>query len=231
MDTADRRGVIPSDLRGLRERMVRDQIESRGISDPGVLGALTEVPRHRFVEAALESAAYGDHALPIGHGQTISQPYIVALMTEGLNLSASSRVLEIGTGSGYQTAVLARLCKVVFTIERIPALALRAQRVLRELGIENVVSRIGDGTLGWRRFAPFDGILVAAGAPEPPPSLLDQLALAARLVVPAGTRASQHLIVLERAPDGEVRRLSSVPCTFVPLIGREGWTAGDARGS
>ncbi len=206
-----------------RERMVSEQIEARGITDPAVLRAMREIPRHRFVEEALAPSAYGDHALPIGFGQTISQPYMVALMTELLRPLPDYRVLEIGTGSGYQAAVLARVVRTVFTIERIEPLAARARTLLQDLGIGNVEVRTGDGTLGWRRFAPFDGILVAAGAPEVPPSLAEQLRPGGRLIAPTGTRGSQRLVVLEHDPaEGLVRSLS-VPCTFVPLIGREGW--------
>lgn len=211
------------DYVALRERMVREQVEARGIAAPEVLRALRGVPRHRFVEPALEHSAYGDHALPIGYEQTISQPYMVGLMTSLLDLRPGSRVLEIGTGSGYQAAVLSRIVQVVFSIERIAPLALRAQSLLRDLGIENVVFRIGDGTLGWRRFAPFDSIVVTAGAPEPPPTLFEQLRVGGTLVVPSGPRSEQRLLVLERGPEGDIRERRSVPCNFVPLIGREGW--------
>jgi protein-L-isoaspartate(D-aspartate) O-methyltransferase len=209
---------------GQRERMVREQIESRGIRDPRVLAAFREVPRHRFVEEALAGSAYGDHALPIGEGQTISQPYMVALMTELLQPAPAHRVLEIGTGSGYQTMILTRLVRTVYTIERVTALALRAQSLLGQLGVENAVFRIGDGTLGWRRFAPFDGILVAAGAPVAPPTLLDQLREGARLVIPTGSRSQQQLEVYRRGVGEEIAPIRSVPCAFVPLIGREGWS-------
>ncbi len=205
-----------------RDRMVEEQIESRGVGHPGVLRAMRLVPRHRFVDEAMEAAAYGDHALPIGHGQTISQPFMVALMTELLRPLPEHRVLEIGTGSGYQAAILSRLVRTVFTIERIGPLAQRARALLEELGYENVVVRTGDGTLGWRRFAPFDGIIVAAGAPEVPPSLFEQLRVGGRLVAPTGDRGRQRLVVIDRGPEGFSTQ-ESIACTFVPLIGREGW--------
>jgi protein-L-isoaspartate(D-aspartate) O-methyltransferase len=211
------------DYERIRERMVKEQIEARGVSSPSVLAALLEIPRHRFVDEALGPTAYADRALPIGHGQTISQPYMVALMTELLQVRPEHRVLEIGTGSGYQTAILARLARTVFSIERIPELGLRAQTLLRKLGMENVILRIGDGTIGWSRFAPFDGILVTAGAPEAPPTLIEQLAEGGRLVVPTGGRDQQRLLVLERQAGGGSTTEWSIPCTFVPLIGREGW--------
>jgi len=211
-----------TDYTRARERMVVEQVEQRGITHPGVLRAMREVPRDRFVEEALAPSAYSDHALPIGQGQTISQPYMVALMTELLDPRPSHRVLEIGTGSGYQAAVLARLVRTVFTIERIPEIALRAQARFEELRIENILMQTGDGTLGWRRFAPFDGIVITAGAPDVPPTLVEQLAPGGRLVVPTGPRGQQRLCVLERAA-GSVETRWSVNCTFVPLIGREGW--------
>jgi protein-L-isoaspartate(D-aspartate) O-methyltransferase len=215
------------DYEKARERMVLEQIQGRGISSPTVLAALREIPRHKFVDQALEASAYSDHALPIGQSQTISQPYMVALMSELLALRPHDRVLEIGTGSGYQTAILSRLCRTVFTIERIPELGLRAQKILAELGLENVVLRIGDGTIGWSRFAPFQGIIVTAGAPEVPPTLVEQLAEGGRLVVPTGPRGQQRLLVLQKEGPGRLSNQWSVPCTFVPLIGREGWGPGE----
>lgn len=203
--------------------MVREQLESRGIRDPRVLQAMREVPRHAFVDTALAGGAHGDHALPIGFGQTISQPFMVAFMTELLRPRSDQRVLDIGTGSGYQAAVLARLARTVFGVERIPELTLRAQETLRGLGINNVVLMTGDGTLGWSRFAPFDGILVAAGGPEAPGSLLEQLAEGGRLVMPVGTRESQRILVAERLPGGAIDTRDGISCTFVPLLGREGW--------
>jgi protein-L-isoaspartate(D-aspartate) O-methyltransferase len=209
-----------------RDRMVREQLESRGIRDPRVLQAMRDVPRHAFVDEALAGGAYGDHPLPIGFGQTISQPFMVAFMTELLRPRPDHRVLDIGTGSGYQAAVLSRLVRTVFGVERIPDLTLRAQGTLARLGIENVVLMTGDGTLGWSRFAPFDGIIVAAGGPEAPASLLEQLAVGGRLVMPAGARESQRILVAERRPGGALETSEGIACTFVPLLGREGWPEG-----
>jgi protein-L-isoaspartate(D-aspartate) O-methyltransferase len=184
---------------------------------------MREVPRHRFVDEGLAASAYGDHALPLGYGQTISQPYMVALMTELLDPKPTHRVLEIGTGSGYQAAVLARLVRTVFSLERIQPLTVRAQRQLQELGIENVVVSTGDGTIGWKRFAPFDGIIVTAGGPEPPASLIEQLAPAGHLVCPAGPRDLQQLALVTRGKDGTLETRWGIGCNFVPLLGREGW--------
>ncbi|MBD3160957.1 MAG: protein-L-isoaspartate(D-aspartate) O-methyltransferase [Candidatus Eisenbacteria bacterium] len=205
--------------------MVEVQLRSRGIEDERVLDAFASVPRHRFVEPAMRLSAYGDHALPIGEGQTISQPYMVAVMTQALRPKAEDRILEIGTGSGYQAAVLARLVRTVFTVERVPGLARRAQAIFAGLGIDNVIQRTGDGSLGWSRYAPFDGIVVTAGAPRIPESLREQLADGARLVIPVGTGAHQVLRVLERRGDRTVERTGEA-CTFVPLIGREAWREG-----
>ncbi len=202
--------------------MVETQLAAKGIEDPRVLEAMRKVPRHLFVDEALRGQAYGNHPLPIAEKQTISQPYIVALMTECLGLAGNEKVLEIGTGSGYQTAVLAELADRVFSIERIAALSHRARKVLDELGYRNVVLRIGDGTLGWKDEAPFDGILVSAGAPEVPQPLVDQLAVGGRLVVPVGDKISQRLVVVERTAEGIVKT-ESVGCRFVNLIGKWGW--------
>lgn len=211
------------EYRGLREQMVRDQLENRDIRDPRVLAAMREVPRHLFVDAQMEASSYGDHALPIGYEQTISQPYMVALMSQILNAPEDGRVLEIGTGSGYQAAVLARLTGHVYTVERISDLAERARRHLRELGLENVSVRTGDGSAGWPEHQPYDGILVAAAAPEPPPSLLQQLRVGGRLLVPSGSRRRQTLEVVERTDRHAFERRREATCAFVPLIGREGW--------
>ncbi len=218
-----------TDFARARERMVEDQLTARGIRHPGVLRVMREIPRHRFVDPGLAPGAYGDHALPLGMGQTVSQPYMVALMTEILDPRADHRVLEIGTGSGYQAAVLSRLVRTVFSIERLPQLTMRAQEILRELAIENVVLQTGDGTIGWKRFAPFDGIIVTAGGPEPPPSLIEQLAPGGRLVCPAGTRELQRLAVIERGSSGEPQLRWSIACNFVPLLGREGWDEMEPR--
>ena len=193
------------------------------ITDPGVLAVMSEVPRHLFVPEALAGRAYGDHALPIAANQTISQPYIVARMSELLEVTKESRVLEIGAGSGYQTAVLARLAGQVYSIERLAELAREAQARIRSLGIYNATVKCFDGTLGWSAHAPYDGILVAAGGPEVPGPLLAQLKVGGRLVVPVGpSRESQSLVRVVRTEDGYAREDHGA-CAFVPLIGRYGW--------
>ena len=193
------------------------------IRDARVLEALAEVPRHLFVPEALQGRAYGDHALPISANQSISQPYIVARMTELLEADKSSRVLEIGAGSGYQTAVLARVAGQVYAIERIAELAREAQARIRSLGIYNATVKCFDGTMGWAAHAPYDAVLVAAGGPEVPEPLLAQLRVGGRLVIPVGpSRESQRLVRVVRAEDG-YQREEHGPCAFVPLIGRYGW--------
>ncbi|MFN2454580.1 MAG: protein-L-isoaspartate(D-aspartate) O-methyltransferase [Pyrinomonadaceae bacterium] len=195
------------------------------IQDERVLEAMRNVPRHSFVPDALQSRAYGDHALPIAEGQTISQPFIVARMSELLELNNRSRVLEIGAGSGYQTAVLARLAAQVYSIERIAELAREAQARIRRLGIYNATVKCFDGTLGWNAHAPYDAILVAAGGPEVPEPLLAQLAVGGRLAIPVGaTRESQQLVRVTRTEKGYERE-DHGPCAFVPLIGHYGWRA------
>lgn len=205
-----------------RERMVTEQLMARGIKDPRVLAAMRKVPRHLFVEEALAARAYGDYPLPIGEKQTISQPYMVALMTEALALQPKDRVLEIGTGSGYQTAILAELCSKVFSIERIKILAERAERILSELGYSNYLIRVGDGSNGWKEEAPFEGIMVTAGAPRVPKALLDQLSEGGRLVIPIGDEFSQSLTKIVRE-GGEYRYSNLTGCIFVKLIGDQGW--------
>jgi protein-L-isoaspartate(D-aspartate) O-methyltransferase len=196
-----------------------------GIRDERVLAAMGEVPRHLFVPEALQGKAYGDHALPIAANQTISQPFIVARMTELLELSRDSRVLEIGAGSGYQTAILARLAGQVYAIERIAELAREAQARIRQLDIYNATVKCFDGTLGWSAHAPYDAILVAAGSPVVPDPLLEQLKIGGRLVVPVGpTREAQRLIRVIRTERGYEQE-DHGPCAFVPLIGRFGWTS------
>ncbi len=205
-----------------RKRMVLTQLIDRGIFDKRVLKVMEEVPRHLFVDEALRDKAYGDFPLPIGEGQTISQPYIVALMTEALELKEDDKVLEIGTGSGYQTCILAKLAREVFSIERVPTLAKKAKAVLSELGCENVHIRVSDGTLGWEEEAPFDAIIVTAASPKVPPKLLEQLKISGRLVIPIGDRFSQELIkIVKNERSVTQRNLGS--CRFVPLLGKDGF--------
>ncbi|MDD3178849.1 MAG: protein-L-isoaspartate(D-aspartate) O-methyltransferase [Opitutaceae bacterium] len=203
----------------LREAMVREQIEARGVSDAAVLAAMRRVPRHEFVPAELRSLAYLDQPLPIGQGQTISQPFIVALMTELLQVKPGQRVLEIGTGSGYQSAVLAELGAEVYSIEIIDQLATNARAILQRLGYHAVQVREGDGYLGWTEAAPFDGIIVTAAPRSVPPPLLDQLKASGRLVVPEGIR-EQVLAVYTKAAGGGLRRELVLPVRFVPMTGR-----------
>lgn len=198
------------------------ELRAQGIHDERVLAALGRVPRHVFVPPELLPCAYVNQPLPIGCGQTISQPYIVALSTQALALSPTDRVLEIGTGSGYQTAILAELAGEVYTVERLPELSEAARKRLSALGYSNVYFRVGDGTKGWPEKAPFDAILVTAAAPKPPKSLLDQLVEGGRMVIPTGGRTSQDLWLL-RKRDGRLERIYLCPCTFVPLVGEEGW--------
>jgi protein-L-isoaspartate(D-aspartate) O-methyltransferase len=205
-----------------RERMVDEQLVRRGITDPRVLAAMRKVPRHRFVEEALQDRAYGDHPLPIGEGQTISQPYMVGAMTQLLRLSGAEKVLEIGSGSGYQTAVLAELTRRVCSIERLPALASRARQTLEGLGYTNAVVKTADGTYGWPDEAPFDRILVTAGAPSVPMPLFQQLAEGGRMVMPIGDSQSQTLHVVEKV-GGQMRTSTDCGCVFVKLVGRYGW--------
>jgi len=206
----------------LKALMVDEQLRPRGIKDGRVLRAMQTVPRHLFVSDELKDRAYDDCALPIGEGQTISQPYMVAKMTELLELEGNEKVLEIGTGSGYQSAVLSLLCAEVFTVERIGSLALKAQDLLKRLGYENVKVFVSDGTLGLPEHAPFDAIIVTAGAPEIPQTYIDQLSMDGRLVIPVGTRFSQTLYQIRKTPSGIVTK-TSTPCVFVPLVGRYGW--------
>jgi protein-L-isoaspartate(D-aspartate) O-methyltransferase len=205
-----------------RDRMVEAQLISRGIHDRRVLDAIRKVPRHAFVDEALQEQAYSDHPLPIADKQTISQPYIVALMTEKLELQGHEKVLEIGTGSGYQAAILAELAQRVFSIERLPGLAYRANQTLRKLGYSNVIVRVADGTLGWPDEAPFDGIIVTAGAPKVPQPLVDQLAMGGKLVLPVGDRMSQSLILVDRVPEG-IQKTDLGGVRFVDLVGKWGW--------
>jgi protein-L-isoaspartate(D-aspartate) O-methyltransferase len=211
-----------------RERMVREQLETRGIRDPRVLDAMRQVPRHLFVDETMTARAYADCALPIGEGQTISQPYMVAVMTQALAVPVPARVMEIGTGSGYQAAVLSRLASEVLTIEHRPDLAAAAIARLTRLGCGNVRVIVGDGSRGHAEAAPYDGILVTAGAPRVPSSLRGQLADGARLVIPVGTPSQQALTVVERQGIAFTTTLGD-GCVFVPLVGEEAWPA-DPRG-
>lgn len=212
----------PEQSRRKRDEMVRFQIEQRGIHASRVLEAMREIPRELFVPADLESQAYHDGALSIGLRQTISQPYIVALMTEALELRGGEKVLEIGTGSGYQAAILARLARWVYTIERLERLSNDAVRRLEKLGVSNVTFLLGDGTLGFAPESPYDGIIVTAAAPDVPPSLQRQLNEGGRLVIPIGDRYQQVLYQFIRQGEQLVRR-RLCDCVFVPLIGQEGW--------
>jgi len=213
-----------------RERMVATQIEARGITDPLVLDAMRTVPRERFVPASLAAFAYDDGPLPIGEGQTISQPYIVAVMTQAARIKPGERVLEIGTGSGYGAAVLSRVAAEVYTIERIGALAETARRRLSELGYANVHVLEGDGSLGWAEHAPYDAILVTAGAPRVPKTLLSQLVIGGRLIMPVGPHYGQRLVRVTRTDSHEYDHENLEAVAFVPLIGAEGLPEGEHHG-
>jgi protein-L-isoaspartate(D-aspartate) O-methyltransferase len=209
--------------------MVERQLAARGIRDPRVLGAMGKVPRETFVSARQVAFAYDDGPLPIGEGQTISQPYVVARMTEALTLTRTDRVLEIGTGSGYSAAILAEIVGEVYTVERLPSLAERARQHLAELGYASVHVLCGDGTLGWPEHAPYDAIVVTAGGPKVPPALLDQLAIGGRLVMPVGAvSCDQCLVRVVRAAAEDYRREELDAVAFVPLIGAQGWPEGRA---
>jgi protein-L-isoaspartate(D-aspartate) O-methyltransferase len=212
----------PDEYAKPRERMVRDQIERRGVSDPRVLEAMRAVPRHRFLLGDERAYAYDDTPLPIGCRQTVSQPYIVAYMTAALALQGGEQVLEIGTGSGYQTAILACLSRKVYSLERIPELADRARETLLALGIDNAEVIVGDGTAGWPSAAPYDAILVTAGAPALPDPLPGQLAPSGRLIAPVGGRGVQELELHTRVASG-IERRPLLAVVFVPLIGKFGW--------
>jgi len=204
-----------------RLEMVR-RLEAQGITDRRVLEVMGRIPRHLFLPNALWDQAYADHPVPIECGQTISQPYIVALMTQALQLKKSDRVLEIGTGSGYQTAILAELAGHVYTIERFPELSEKAKKLLTDAGYTNISFRVGDGTLGWPEEAPFDKIIVTAAAPEVPPSLREQLAEGGRMVIPVGGRQLQALLAITKE-QGKLQKEELCACSFLPLIGKEGW--------
>jgi protein-L-isoaspartate(D-aspartate) O-methyltransferase len=206
----------------LRDRMVTEQIAARGVDHPLVLAAMRKVPRHLFVPEGWRESAYADCALPIGEGQTISQPYIVAFMTEALDPQPHHRVLDIGTGSGYQAAVLAEIVREVYTIEINPVLAEHARKLLEALGYRNIFCRVGDGNAGWPEAAPFDGVAVAAAAARVPPALIEQLAPGGRLIMPIGSQGLQHLVLVTKERDGTVRQTLALPdVRFVPLLGSE----------
>jgi protein-L-isoaspartate(D-aspartate) O-methyltransferase len=206
-----------------RERMVSDQLRRRDIVDPAVLAAFAEVPREDFVDDEARAFAYEDAPLAIGYGQTISQPYVVAITVQALRITGSERVLEIGTGSGYAAAILGKLAREVHTVERIPELAQQAAERLARLGFTNVQVHCGDGTLGWATNAPYQAIAVAAGAPKPPPSLLRQLAIGGRMVLPHGDASSQRLVRITRKDENHFVEENLGEVRFVPLLGAEGW--------
>lgn len=209
-----------------RRRMVEQQLVDNGIDDSKVLDVMRKVPRHLFVESAFAAQAYGDAPLPIGDKQTISHPYIVAFMSSALALKGREEVLEIGTGSGYQAAVLSCLCKRVYSIERHTALARRARQVLDHVGCSNVQLKLGDGTLGWPEMGPFDAIMVTAGAPVMPARLKEQLKIGGRLVVPVGDKEQQVLLRITRSSDKTFTEERFHGCRFVPLVGADGWEDG-----
>jgi len=212
----------PDELAAARRTMIEQQLRRRGIKDERVLAVMAEVPRELFVRPQDRPFAYDDRALPIGLGQTISQPYMVALMTELLDPQPHHRVLEIGTGSGYQTAILAKLAGHVYTLERLAELSRAARQRLQSLGLNNVTYLVGDGSRGWPAFAPYDRIIVTAGSPNVPPPLIEQLADGGKLVIPVGGSDEQVLTLVEKHGDRLIER-PSIPCRFVPLVGKEAW--------
>jgi protein-L-isoaspartate(D-aspartate) O-methyltransferase len=218
---------VDQEFRGARLRLI-EALREKGIRDLAVLHAFEQTPRHQFIPTGLRHRAYEDASLPIGNGQTISQPSIHARYLELLALTGRERVLEIGTGSGYQTVLLAHLVEQVFSIERIPALYQQAREAIRRAGANNVSMLLGDGTLGWREYAPYDAILVSAGAPSVPEPLLTQIAEGGRMLVPVGGRDEQHLLMYRRTK-GELERTEVAPVRFVPLVGHHGWDGGERR--
>lgn len=206
----------------IRRQMVETQIIRRGITNQQVVEAMLKVPRHKFVPQSLRNEAYNDYPLPIGEAQTISQPYIVAEMTVALESNKRSRILEVGTGSGYQSAILAEIVYEVFTIECKEALAMRAKRILEELGHKNIFTKVGDGTTGWQEYAPYDGILVTAATPQIPPPLIEQLKEGGTIVAPIGDRLTQILTKIKKI-SGKLHQEELFSCMFVPLIGTYGW--------
>ncbi len=208
-----------------RNRMVKEQVVQRGVTDERVLAAMRAIPRHLFIDQAFWHRAYSDHPLPIGFDQTISQPYIVGLMSQELGVVGGEKVLEIGTGSGYQASVLAALGCTVYTVERIPELSKKASEILSMIGLRTVYFRVGDGTLGWKEKAPFDRIIVTAGAPAIPEILMGQLAAQGKVVIPVGNRVEQQLLVVTRNGQATEKRYVT-GCAFVPLLGEQGWDNG-----
>jgi len=214
--------VSAQDFLLARERMVQEQAVARGIQDPRVIAALRKIPRHLFVDLGIVNRAYDDSALPIGEKQTLSQPYMTARMVEALSLSGEEKVLEIGTGSGYQTAVLAELCFNVFSVEKIRVLSRKARALLDRLGYQNIALHVGDGTIGWSEHAPYDGIIVSAGSPSVPQPLLEQLGEHGRLLIPIGDEQTQTLVRVSRRPSG-FHQEQLGECKFVKLFGKYGW--------
>jgi protein-L-isoaspartate(D-aspartate) O-methyltransferase len=212
-----------SDYEIARTRMVNEQMIRRGITNETVLKAMRVIPRHLFIDQAFLPRAYSDHPLPIGYDQTISQPYIVALMTSELELNGDERVLEIGTGSGYQSAILAVIGCTVFTIERIPELSKKAGEIIKKLGFKKVFFKTGDGSLGWKEKSPFDRIIVTAGAPAVPEVLLDQLAFKGKIVIPVGDKINQQLLIITKN-EKTIEKRFVAGCNFVPLVGKLGWS-------
>ena len=214
--------IPENDLSDMRRKMVIDQLSGRDIKDRRVLDVFEEVPRHRFVGQKFYKDAYADHPLPIDNGQTVSQPYMVALMVQLLDIKNTDIVLEIGTGSGYETAILAELAKEVFSVERFKNLTESSGIVLKEMGYANIRLKTGDGTIGWAEFAPFDKIVVTAAGETVPEPLIEQLNSPGKLVMPVGSKFSQKLLFLEKTTEGKVLKKEICDCTFVPLIGKHG---------
>jgi len=212
-----------NDFAELRREMVTGQLLGRDIKDKNILDVFERVPRHRFIDPKFYKDAYADFPLSIGNGQTISQPYIVALMAQLADIKKSDRILEIGTGSGYQTAILAELANQVFSVERIKNLTENSSAILEELGYKNITLKTDDGTIGWKDFAPFDKIVVTAGGENVPEPLLEQLKSPGRLVMPVGPRTSQKLLLVEKTDKGDILEKEICSCVFVPLIGKYGW--------
>jgi protein-L-isoaspartate(D-aspartate) O-methyltransferase len=210
------------DFKELRDFMVKTQLIPRGIKDERVLNAMKKVPRHLFIDESMQHKAYDDMALPIGEGQTISQPYMVAVMTQLLELKGNEKVLEIGTGSGYQAAILAELAEEVYSVERVTALAIKAEERFHSLGYNNILVKTGDGTLGWPEEAPFDRIIITAGTPKIPEPLIEQLSEKGVIIAPVGERFSQQLLKVRKSK-GKLLEDYHTPCVFVPVIGEYGW--------